>query len=596
MKPKLVFFQWDHRGLPQFLQLHMQLHQKCLSQFFEVVVINTDCDYREVCDKFQPDVALFESGYKTQISRKIKIKNTHCHPQVPKIGLHNGDGWCDCRSGFISDMDYWGIETFFTISTTTAEHTSGLAERFFVWPNFIDSEICRDYSQPKIIPVMFSGCVNPLYPWREKIHSIIASCYPTLIFPHKGYESHSPVMIHGEAYARTINASWFVPACGTVAREMVRKHLEIPGSRSCLITEQSPVLEAAGFKDMVNCVFADENNILDKMNFLFSNKEKLAEVIGSGHDLVHSHHTMKQRDQIYQWFLLQKKLLPHQRIIQEGPFGELRIVDKLSLEQTLHISGKGKHLECLRLGDEALEKGDYDHAIAIYHECATMIPWMSEPQLKLTRVYLRKGEAGEALKCILKPIQASLGSYGACEPDPVEWAYYLVALLCDGKLSEACVRKEQFPRLYHPVLKKVHEVIDLLQYGKISKFYSGEEKVRQSMHQVEQQELSWLGDVDLMLRNCNQSEYASCLNGWYNEEEYNPVDNRLNKWIRVFHHNIRMKRINLLNGLFKTLNIPNRRKGLPSVSIGDYTVRLAKGLKVGWIWRFFNQKFSKKWL
>jgi tetratricopeptide (TPR) repeat protein len=588
MKPKLVFFQWDHRELPQFLQLHMQLHQRCLSQFFEVLVINTDCDYREVCDKFHPDIALFESGYKTQISRKIKIQNTHCHPQVPKLGLHNGDGWCDCRSGFISDMDSWGIETFFTISTTTAEHTSGLAERFFVWPNFIDSNICKDYRQTKMIPVMFSGCVNPLYPWRKKIHPIIASCYPTFIFPHKGYESYSPVMIHGEEYARIINSSWFVPACGTVAREMVRKHLEIPGSRSCLITERSPVLEAAGFKDMVNCVFADENNVLDKMDFLFANKNKLNEVIGNGHDLVHSNHTMEQRDQIYQWFVLQKELLPHQRIIQKGPFGELKVVDRSLSEQTIHIGGKGKHLECLRQGDLAYKEGNYEAAIERYKECEQMIPWMSEPQLKLTRTYLRNGEAREALTSILKPIQASLGSYGAREPDPVEWAYYLVVLLCNGQLSQALIRKEQFPRLFHPLLREVYEVIDRLHYGKISKVYWGNEKVRQSIHQVELQELSWHGDLEKMLCNCNQLKYIFRIKASHNLEEELSADKKVIKWLRLIHHNLRMKGINVLNRLFETLQIPYRRKGLPSVSIEDYTIRLAKGLKVDRIWRFIQ--------
>jgi hypothetical protein len=140
-KPKLLFFQWNHQRLPKFLHLHMQLHVKCLSEFFEVIVINNDCDYKQVCDVHQPDLALFESGYRTSISKRIKIKNTSACPNVPKIGLHNGDPWCECRTGFISDMEHWGIETFFSISTTTAENTLELAENLFVWPNFIDSDI-----------------------------------------------------------------------------------------------------------------------------------------------------------------------------------------------------------------------------------------------------------------------------------------------------------------------------------------------------------------------------------------------------------------------------------------------------------------------
>src|SRR5689334_9104787 len=74
-KPRLVFFQWNHQYLPLFLQLHMQQHVKCLAEFFEVTVISKDCDYIEICDKYQPDLALFESGYESYISKRITIKN-----------------------------------------------------------------------------------------------------------------------------------------------------------------------------------------------------------------------------------------------------------------------------------------------------------------------------------------------------------------------------------------------------------------------------------------------------------------------------------------------------------------------------------------
>ena len=82
-------------------------------EFFEVTVINKDCDYSEICDKYQPNLALFESGYETYISKKIIIKNTHVNPAIPKIGFHNADPWTDCRVGFIGDMDSWDIDTFF---------------------------------------------------------------------------------------------------------------------------------------------------------------------------------------------------------------------------------------------------------------------------------------------------------------------------------------------------------------------------------------------------------------------------------------------------------------------------------------------------
>ena len=103
-KPRLVFFQWDHRpngAASGFLALHMQHHVRCLAHSFNVTVIAEDCDYAEVCDRVRPDLALFEAGYRTHGSRRIRITGTGAHPDVPKVALHNGDPWCDRRAGRI---------------------------------------------------------------------------------------------------------------------------------------------------------------------------------------------------------------------------------------------------------------------------------------------------------------------------------------------------------------------------------------------------------------------------------------------------------------------------------------------------------------
>ena len=138
--------------------------------------------------------------------------------------------WTDCRIGFIGDMDSWGIDTFFSICTTTSEHTPVIAENIFVWPNFIDGTIYKDYHLVKKNPVLFTGGATHLYPWRRKIFKILSAYYPSFDIPHFGYGNKARAVTYGEQYARAINASWFVPTCGTVAKEVVRKHFEIPGS------------------------------------------------------------------------------------------------------------------------------------------------------------------------------------------------------------------------------------------------------------------------------------------------------------------------------------------------------------------------------
>ena len=220
--------------------IHKNEHVKCLSTFFDVTVVTTDGDYDAICDRLQPDLCLFEAGVNHASCRRLKIANTHRHPEVPKIALHNADGFCNARAGFLSDLDRWGIETFFCISTTAAEHMPQLGDRLFTWPNCIDPTVFRDYGVWKSVPILFTGNKNSLYPWRQSILRELVGQFPILTCPHPGYDpgAVSTQVMTGERYARTLNASLVVPSCGTVARGDRSKALRdsrctcLPGQRA----------------------------------------------------------------------------------------------------------------------------------------------------------------------------------------------------------------------------------------------------------------------------------------------------------------------------------------------------------------------------
>ncbi|MCX7593410.1 MAG: glycosyltransferase [Fischerella sp.] len=515
-KPKLVFFQWKHEGAARFLLLQKQHHVKCLSEFFEVVVINDDCDYQEICDKYQPDLTLFESGVPTIPRKRPEIKNTSAYPQIPKLGLHNGDPFDPWRSGFISDMEHWGIETFFSIDTTTAEHAPEIAGNLFVWPNFIDSDMYRDYGESKIIPVLFTGHNGSLYPWRQRIHKIIPQYYPSLICPHLGYtdEKSTSRMIYGERYARTINASQIVPTCGTLVKEVVRKHFEIPACKSCLVTEKSPGLEAAGFIDMVNCVFADENNILDKLDYLFQQPDVLERITDAGYQLVHSRHTLKHRDQIWQWFKLYQNLKPNQKIVQTSPFEPLIVVEKSSGLKNSHIICNGLDMMLLKQGDEKLWAGKYEGAEAFYLRCLNYINYMPEPHFRLGLCNLYKGNAVAAHDWIIIPIKYTLNNYQALTPDPVEWSYLIISLLCQGKLDEAAQKAGEYPNLNHPELERTRWIINVLKKrGDQNTFlYNSDIKYNYSIHQLPERSFpDWVKHICMMLEACQEYQWAEIL-------------------------------------------------------------------------------------
>lgn len=518
-RPKLVFFQWDHApnaGSAGYLVLHMQHHVKCLAVHFDVVVVNHDCDYAEICDRHEPDLALFEAGYRSHGSRRIDIRNTSANPGVPKLGLHNADPWCDRRAGFLSDMDRWGIETFFSIGTLLPAYAPEISDSTFVWPNFIDPDTYRDYGQHKTIPVTLTGQVYGLYPWRQRVFPLLRDRYPCLVSPQHAYESRAAArLLSGEAYARALNASLVVPTCGTAGGEVVRKHFEIPAAKSCLVTERSAALEAAGFVDMENCVFADAHDVTDRLDALFADRERLQEITEAGHILVHTRHTLRQRPQIHQWFTLQRGLPADEKIIQLGPFGDLVRARRSEARASAHVAAAGLDRALLRQGDFYLGLGRLEDARHAYAASLDIVSYLPEAKFGLALCALQEGDAGRAAGFLESLIEVTTADYGAVDPDPVEWATYLLALVCGGRLDEARRLRNHYPRLAHREIERIGSVIDRLDGPRTPRAAARRsDEDRKSIHALpERSDAEWLAWVLDILERCHQDELAAELRG-----------------------------------------------------------------------------------
>jgi len=518
-KPRLVFFQWDHSpnaGAADYLRLHMEHHVKTLATHFDVVVVNHDCDYDAICDLHEPDLTLFESGYRTHGSRQPRISNTSSHQHIPKLGLHNGDPWCDRRAGFISDMDRWGIETFFAVGTLTPSYTPDLADQMFVWPNAVDADLFRDYGQHKTIPVTLTGQCYGLYPWRQRVFSLLRDNYPCLVSPQHAYESKlAAKVLSGESYARALNASFVVPTCGTEAGEFLRKHVEIPAARACLVTERSDVLDAAGFVDMVNCVFADEDDVLDKLELLFSDRDQLQRITDAGHALVHGRHTLSARPQIYQWFMLQRELSDDERIIQPGPFDDLIRVSVRSGRKSRHIVGSGPDRSLLKQGETLLRAGRIDEAQRSFRQCLDFVAYLPEAKFGLALCALRSGRAAEARDLLVGSIEVATVHFGAANPDPVEWAYFLLALLGEGRLDQARRLQDFYPGLSHRELGRMREVIRRLGPDGGAASEAAPAKRGLSVHVLPMQaDVDWFAGIAEVLDRCGQAQLAARLRAW----------------------------------------------------------------------------------
>lgn len=514
-KPRLLFLRSMPRDLPDFILRHLQEQTQCLRNFFDVVEVPAEGSYRELCERHRPDLSLFESGVYTKAPRVIR--DTDCFPDIPKIGFLHCDAYCPTRSVFFSDMQNAGVEVFFTLSVAMGEYTPDIADRLFVWPTGFDPGLYRDYGERKTLPVLFVGSQAPHYPWRNHIRSLLAGRYPMMTCPHFGWFNREKTegMVHGEQYARLINSAQLVPTCGTIAKEVVRKHYEIPACRTCLVTEYTPALAAAGFVDMENCVFVDEENCIGKIDRLFASPDLMRMIADNGHRLVHERHTYAHRDQIRQWFDLHRTLRPGQKIVQPDAFSPLRIVDAASgaVNGQFHAGALDRVL--LREAEAKLAAGAVGEAEALYRRCLNYHATTPEPILGLARCALRRGDAREALRLTARLIDNAMNGHGAQDPDPVQWSHFIVALLCSGDLDGATARARQYPRLRHPELDRCRAAIAALGQGAaddVLQRAEGDAARRPSVHVLpERSPGEWTADLAGLLRACGQDRLAQRL-------------------------------------------------------------------------------------
>lgn len=516
-KPRLLFLRFTQPNIPSFLQRHLQDHVRCLSQFFDVTVIGDSwCDYRQLCETHEPDVVMFESG---SYVGKRNVINLSSYPSIPRIGFLSCDAYCPTRKKAIADMARWEISTFFGNSISLGSYTSSIADNLFAWPNFVDPQLFLDYGYPKVIPVLFTGSQAPNYPWRNKIDRIVSQRYPSLHSPHFGFQwqkgrPSATSFLEGEKYAQLINSAWVTPTCGTISNEVVRKHFEIPACNTCLLTQKTAALEAAGFVDLVNCVFADDDDVLDKLEWLFENPDKLNRITKAGKQLVDSQHTIRQRDQVFQWYMLHKKLTPGQKIVQPGPFLSLTVVDKHSGITNGHPDSCGVDRLLMKQGDEKLKLGDHDSAERDYRRCLNYQPDIPEAKLRLILCLLHRGDYKTALAGLREQFPSHrLVNEKEMEPDPTEWAWFLVTLLCCGKNREAAMRAGQFNWLENEELSRVRGVIRILT-GRNKELNENvrSAEVRASVHQpLDVATDEWLETLVGVLRCCGQVDTANKL-------------------------------------------------------------------------------------
>ena len=513
-RPRMAFFRWTRPGLPAFLQAHVQEQLRSLEEFFDVVVIDSDCDYDEVCDRIRPDLCLFESG--VYAGNRV-ISNTSTHPDIPKLGFLHADAFDSSRAAFVADMARWEVHWFVTTSMSMAEYTPEIGDRLFVWPNAIDPAVFRDYGLAKNVPVLLTGSQASHYPWRNAVSRALVPEFITMATPHFGWNSESPTgrMLFGEGYSRLLNASSFAPTCGTIAQDVVRKHLEIPASMTCLVTERTASIEAFGFRHMVNCVFADENDVVDKISHLLGAPEELERITRAGHRLVHDYHTLAQRSQIRQWFDLVSRHGTQIEITQRWPHGDLSLVGETRVSPTPAVSSPGRDRQLISNGWTALRHRDYPLAQREFVRCLNYF-FIPEGVVGLIYTSLLQGDWRAAQDWLSRLQIAVLSHHQSAEPDPVHWACEIRVDLCRGDLHAANAAALMYPAMLHPELERMRAVVAALTGRTIATGSAVSVRWRPSISPVPPfSPADWHEHLLIMLRAASQAELATRLERAY---------------------------------------------------------------------------------
>jgi len=519
-KPILLLVRHPLAG-GELQKLWEEAYYKAFRNHFDVVVSEEDCDLDFLCDRARPDLIVFRGAY-SALHRRIAVNNPLAHASIPRIGLYFGDGFCPTRPAFFHDMEGWGVDTYFTQTFYLSENTPEIADRTFVLPQTFDEDLFRDYGEEKTVPFIVFGELAPWRRWRAETAAALMKRYPTMMCPHPGYRASPDAGMGwvGEPYARALNRSQFSICDGSIFNCVLRKHVEIPACGAILVSQPIDGLKEYGFVDMENAVIGEGPPLLAKIAALLADPSRLSSVARSGRELAHTRHASKHCDQLYRWFLRRRELKSGQTIIQHGTFGSFEVVEDGRSGAVRPFPMQSNELT------ESYSEAEQDYRSGAPGICLKKLSRIFElkkeyapARLLFVRALLKSGRAQEAAQQALYLFRFAKQADQAPEPDPVEWAWWVIANLCRGDLAQAGAALDGFPALGHSELRRAAWLVARLQ-GQTRpppqpKKKSDRPSVAISLAPTLE---SWLGEVEDLLRRCNQFGFADTASALQREE------------------------------------------------------------------------------
>lgn len=425
MKPKLVLIRSDISAIsPVIKKFAFCNKEDALRIFFELFIISEDSKYEDIIVKYKPDlIALY---YHPLLTKKISIEGLDKNNSIPKIGILGVDEIAPERFIVIDYYEKLGLQAYFTTGSSYTHYYSSLAAKIYHWPWFINDSDTYNINLEKECDFFLSSHNYQTYPWRQKIFPILKEKYKYNLI-HSSLNLSKPIF--GSDFYQLINKSCFAATCGGYPNAIVMKHFEIPYAATCLVTEDTEIIREAGFKDMVNCVFVDEENVIEKIDYLINNPKILSNITKAGVELVLENHMAKNRSQILDWYNLYKNKSENYKIIQDRPFDTLKLVPTESPSSNFTV-GYTKDSVLLKDADKQLFDGHAKNALTTYQFLNNeFLNYSPDFKTRLCLAHLLEGNTIEALKDIYFLINFELSECKNEYPEPIEWCLLLYTVL-----------------------------------------------------------------------------------------------------------------------------------------------------------------------
>lgn len=379
--------------------------EKGLEHYFRLHYITSEAELKASTGLFkEADLVIFNL-HDDQLP--LPLKPDDLTDNLPKAAIISVDAFSPSLFSAINYFEQLGVDAYFTSDSSLGEHAPSIKNKLYYWLWFVNEEEFNHHGLPKDTDILLSsGNFMPAYQWRNQVFPVLKGHFRYVELKHF-LQAEPGKRFIGKEFSKLFNRTKLVPTCGAYNQTLVLKHIEIPASYACLVTEGTPVIQAMGFEDGKNCIFATPETIVSKVSYYLENPAAMEEITRKGYELIHEKHSLNQRTQILDWYTLTKKKSANQRIIQKGAFESLELTDAESGQQNFHFYNAAFWQELSR-HDHLIVNGDIkaipeDYYLNFLRNYYPLYPGFL---IRAATYYLQAGKPEFAFYYLLKALYA----------------------------------------------------------------------------------------------------------------------------------------------------------------------------------------------